>query len=44
MTENTGQGAAGLLPIEKLFRHFTYSSWKFQLELQMIHDGQEEIA
>jgi hypothetical protein len=44
MTENSGQGAANILPFEKLGRHSTYSSWKFQLELYQILDGQEEIA
>lgn len=39
MTENSGQGAASLLPFEKLDGRSNYSSWKFQMELYLIHDG-----
>jgi hypothetical protein len=44
MTETTEQVAAKVFPFEKLGRHSTYSSWKFQLVLCQILDGQEEIA
>jgi hypothetical protein len=39
VTETSGQGAAGLLPVEKLDGHSEQSSWKFQMEVYLVHGG-----